>query len=200
MQAEMGVDLFRLPASSASSFLRLLTTPAANWTSMQLFPHIDYAASFAATVGVGSFNGTGVGFYSARGLQKRTVLKNLSDIAVYKLQSIPKFATDINARTALSGRDGDFSAASKHFELLLRRDLRMNRALFYPAWLLHRAVVPSEAGKRLTADPAGGRLTVNLFFTQDDHPIRKGEAPAAEPPDQELRKYLHTGRRWTSKR
>merc|ERR1712107_424264 len=160
-------------------------TPSSNWTSTQLFPHIDYAASVAATVGLGDFNGTAVGFYAARGgLCSRTVLRDLGDVAEYKLRSLPRFAMDPLATGS------DSAAATAHFELLLQRELRANRALAYPAWLLHRAVVPEEVAQRLSPDPEHGRLTLNLFYTTEDHPVRRGQAPPGEPSDEELREYV----------
>eukprot|EP00413_Alexandrium_margalefii_P000504 CAMPEP_0204515596 /NCGR_PEP_ID=MMETSP0661-20131031/2706_1 /ASSEMBLY_ACC=CAM_ASM_000606 /TAXON_ID=109239 /ORGANISM="Alexandrium margalefi, Strain AMGDE01CS-322" /LENGTH=343 /DNA_ID=CAMNT_0051520923 /DNA_START=27 /DNA_END=1056 /DNA_ORIENTATION=- len=190
-RAELGLDLFRIPSSSAASFLRVLTKPATNWSSTQLFPHIDYAASVAATVGIGEFTGTSVGFYAARAVGQKTVLKDLSDIALYKLQGVASFAADLaSGGGGGGGGTGDASAATRHFELLLRRSVLANRALAYPAWLLHRAIVPADAAERLCPDPERGRLTINLFYTTDDHPIRRGVAPASEPPDGELLAYL----------
>eukprot|EP00440_Ansanella_granifera_P023759 gb/GFBE01025804.1/.p1 GENE.gb/GFBE01025804.1/~~gb/GFBE01025804.1/.p1 ORF type:complete len:258 (+),score=30.70 gb/GFBE01025804.1/:1-774(+) len=184
VKAELGMDLYQLPASSAASFLRVLTTPSSEWTSSQLFPHIDYAASVAATVGLNDFSGTSVGFYAARAVEARPLLHNLRDVAKYKLHGIADFAAE------QQGRKHEDGSLSKHFDLLLEREVRTNRALAYPAWLLHRAQVPKEAASRLTADPERGRLTLNLFYTSDDHVVRKGEAPAAEPSDAELRAHL----------
>mmetsp|Transcript_95404 Transcript_95404/g.307508 ORF Transcript_95404/g.307508 Transcript_95404/m.307508 type:complete len:332 (+) Transcript_95404:87-1082(+) len=200
MSAALSVDIFQLPSNSAAAFLRLLTKPPEEWTATQLFPHIDYGASVAATVGLGEFEGTSVGFYAGRLLGSDTpVLRDMRDIAVYKLLAIPQFdehrRSEANAQNILAlpagGCATDPSAvASRHFELLLLREVRANRALAYPAWLLHKAVVPPEAGARLNDDPQSGRLSLNLFYASEDHPVRRGEAPNEEPPNQDLLQHL----------
>ena len=147
------LDLFRLPASSAASFLRLLTDEEGTWTPSQQFPHIDYAASFAATMGLNDFNGTSVGFYAAKELSGNIQLQNLSDVARYKLVSLARFRSD------------GMMSLTEHAQLLFERPVLRNRIIFYPAWVLHKAQIPEMVARRLSADPAFGRLTLNLFYT-----------------------------------
>ena len=76
----------------ASAFLRLLTRPSEDWAGYQLFPHADYAATFALTLGLGEgMNGTAVGFYRDRGAPG-AVLRGVHDFARYKLVSVAGFS------------------------------------------------------------------------------------------------------------
>ena len=148
------LNLFHLPATSAASFLRLLTEGEGNWTSSQKFPHIDYAASFAATMGLNDFRGTSVGFYAANELGGTMQLRSLPDMAKYKLLSLAQYA---------SGR----GPLESHAQLVFQREVLQNRVIFYPAWVLHKAHIPKTAAQQLSSNPLHGRLTLNLFYTAD---------------------------------
>ncbi|MEE4276877.1 MAG: DUF6445 family protein [Halieaceae bacterium] len=49
-----------------------------------------------------------------------------------------------------------------HFELIETLEYRPNRLLLYPGYLLHSGLI--DPGRDVSADPATGRLTANLFF------------------------------------
>ena len=52
-----------------------------------------------------------------------------------------------------------------HFELIHQVDYRPDRLLIYPGNLLHSGLI--EPDRDLSADPARGRLTANLFLDFD---------------------------------
>lgn len=140
-------------------YLSLLTTPATQLQPLQRLPHFDKAEPLHLAIlhylAEGPHGGTGFFRHEATGFEK-----------IMPAQQQQYFSTlqqQLTAQSgALSGVPGGFpSAETPFFSLYQQLAYQPNRLLIYPGHLLHSALV--EPATDLSADPAQGRLTANLF-------------------------------------
>jgi hypothetical protein len=134
----------------------LVTRPPENLELLQRVPHYDdHSPYYFATVHYlnhGNFAGTGIFRHRPTGFE-----------------SITRARHDIFLREAREHiRRHGMPAASyintsdDHFELIRELEYRPNRLVMYPGYLLHSGLI--DPLRDISADPARGRLTANLFF------------------------------------
>ena len=76
----------------------------------------------------------------------------------------PRYAQAAEAYTRVHGMPATkyINASDDHFELIAEVDYKPNRLVMYPGNLLHSGLI--EPDRDISADPATGRLTANLFL------------------------------------
>lgn len=136
-------------------YLSLLTTPAEKLQPLQRLPHFDKAEPLHLAIlhylADGPHGGTGFFRHEASGLEK--IIPARQQAYFNQLQQ---------QLAAQGGAAAGFpSAATPHFTLYQQLAYKPNRLLIYPGHLLHSALV--NPATDLSADPAFGRLTANLF-------------------------------------
>lgn len=136
-------------------YLSLLTTPAEKLQPLQRLPHFDKAEPLHLAIlhylADGPHGGTGFFRHEASGLEK--IIPARQQAYFNQLQQ---------QLAAQGGAAAGFpSAQTPHFTLYQQLAYKPNRLLIYPGHLLHSALV--NPATDLSADPAFGRLTANLF-------------------------------------
>ena len=136
-------------------YLSLLTTPAEKLQPLQRLPHFDKAEPLHLAIlhylAAGPHGGTGFFRHEASGLEK--IIPARQQAYFNQLQQ---------QLAAQGGAAAGFpSAQTPHFTLYQQLSYKPNRLLIYPGHLLHSALV--NPATDLSADPAFGRLTANLF-------------------------------------
>jgi len=135
-------------------YFSLLTTEAAELSLAQRIPHFDtpspYHCALLLHLSTGVHGGTGFFRHQATGLYRieRAVQANYFAKLQQELATAPLPACYPSAQT-------------RGFTLYQQVAHQANRLLLYPGNLLHSALV--EPVTDLSADPALGRLTANLF-------------------------------------
>lgn len=88
----------------------------------------------------------------------------------------PRYAQAAEAYTRAHGMPARryINASDDHFELIAEVDYKPNRLVMYPGNLLHSGLI--EPDRDISADPATGRLTANLFLHFSE---RQGQREAA---------------------
>lgn len=153
-------ELYQIPADYGCRCTRqlysLVTTPEHELQVLQRVPHFDtrwpYYFAILHYLNPGEFGGTG--FFRHR----PTGFERITD------ERFDRFRERANQHMREQGsppmrycRQSD-----DHFELLDAVGYRKNRLVLYPGNLLHTALV--EPGRDISANPATGRLTANLFL------------------------------------
>lgn len=135
-------------------YFSLLTTAAAGLQPAQRIPHFDTPSPYHVAVlhhlSAGPHGGTGFFQHRSTGLYR-----------VGPAEQAAYFAALQQDLTATPPPAAYPSAATAGFTLYQTVSHQANRLLLYPGNLLHSALVDSQTD--LSADPARGRLTANLF-------------------------------------
>lgn len=151
---------FGLPAPLQSKLIHqlfsLVAQPAETLQMLQRAPHFDNRCPFYfATVhylAAGAHGGTGIFRHRPTGFES---------------VSEARYAQFVRAAEAHVRRHGPPPAryireSDNHFELIEELPYRANRLLLYPGYLLHSGLIDPD--RDISADPATGRLTANLFL------------------------------------
>ena len=138
------------------AYFSIVTTPPEALAPIQRLPHFDglEPERIAILVYLSGAGQGGTAFYRQRATGFETV----------DAERFPAFEAALEAGVAEHGLppaayiDGD----TELYERIARYEARPNRALVYRGHSLHCAAIPAEAP--LPADPARGRLSINLFL------------------------------------
>ena len=138
------------------AWFSLVTTPAGDLAPIQRLPHVDGTdpAQIAMMLYLNHTDHGGTAFFRHR----TTGLESLT------AADYPRYAAALQADVARTGlppatytTDG-----APHFERTHVVPGTFNSAVFYRGNILHSGVIDNTAP--LSADPRGGRLTINAFF------------------------------------
>lgn len=144
------VDSFDLVEASFS----IVSTPPADLTPPQRAPHFDTTdqQQFALLHYLRVPPGSGTAFYR----QRSTGIERVTE------DNLATFVRTAQAEAALLPADSGYICGSDDFfEQIGAVEAVPDRLVIYQGSLLHSGIIP--AGTLLTADPAKGRLTANLF-------------------------------------
>lgn len=152
--------------SDQGSWLSIANTPPEILDPLQKFPHFDSHSQrdFAVMLYTNEQDFQGTGFYRHR----PTGFENIT------AARWPTFKASRDAANAILGGSeslsetrstGYFSDSTNEFERLGKIDYRANRLVVYPGTLLHSGLI--DPARDLSANPATGRLTVNVFIRAD---------------------------------
>ena len=138
------------------AYFSIVTTPPGRLAPIQRLPHFDgfEPERIAVLLYLSGADRGGTAFYRQRATGYETVSRD----------RFPAFEAALRDGVAVHGLpdaayiDGDTAL----YERIAVHDAAPNRALIYRSQTLHCAAIP--AGIALPADPATGRLSVNLFL------------------------------------
>jgi len=159
--ADLIADTFgvRRDLSRFEAYYSLVTRPPAQLTPIQRLPHFDgvEAGRIAVLLFLSRDETTGTAFYHHRA----TGFESLSPAR------FGRFSEALRQDLARHGAPGPgyISGDTPLYRQIARYDGRFNRALIYRGSTLHCADLPD--GMSFSADPAVGRLTLNVFVTAD---------------------------------
>lgn len=141
--------------SVVQALFSLVTRQPEDLALLQRLPHFDdHSPYYFATVhylNPGDFAGTGIFSHRPTGFESITK---------------QRYATFVRAAENHFRHHGTPPAryidkSDDHFELIRELEYRPNRLVMYPGYLLHSGLI--NAHRDISADPARGRLTANLF-------------------------------------
>ena len=149
-------SVFGVPAGAplaCNGYFGLVCTPQSELKPYQAVPHVDTTQPRSLAIlwylCDEAFGGTGFFRHRATGVETLTGDRQA--------------AYEVALRTEMADRVPAYPCADDPaFELIGQAEAKFNRMLVYPGNLLHSGLV---APGRLSADPAVGRLTANLFVT-----------------------------------
>ncbi|HBY40921.1 MAG TPA: hypothetical protein DEH24_15965 [Alteromonas sp.] len=152
--------------SDQGSWLSIANTPPETLDPLQQLPHFDSHSQrdFAVMLYTNEQDFQGTGFYRHR----PTGYENIT-AARWPTFKASRDAADAIHRGSESlcetKSTGYFSDSTDEFERLGKIDYRANRLVIYPGTLLHSGLI--DPTRDLSANPATGRLTVNVFIRAD---------------------------------
>ena len=137
-------------------FLCLVATPPEHLSVMQRLPHFDsrnpYFFAITHYLSPGEFGGTGLFRHRPTGFESVSE-DRFNDFCLAGEAWLRMHGEPPAAYT---------NATTDHFELYHSIDYRSNRLVAYRGCLLHSGLI--EPRRDISADPATGRLTANLFL------------------------------------
>ncbi len=137
-------------------YFSLLTMPEAQLQPMQCLPHFDSAQPYFFAVlhylSAGSHGGTGFFRHKPTGFERIMPQRQTE-----YFQAAQRFFDQHGAPPQRYQ-----VASDQQFELYQQLPFQQNRLLIYPGNLLHSSLV--QTATDLSADPAIGRLTANMFL------------------------------------
>ncbi len=149
---------YDIPSATAPrhvGFLSLVATPAERLRVMQRLPHFDSRSPhyFAIThyLSPGAFGGTGLYRHRPTGFE------SISDARFNDFCLAGETWLRMHGEPPAAYING----STDHFERYHTIDYRPNRLVAYRGWLLHSGLIKPE--RDVSADPATGRLTANVF-------------------------------------
>ena len=145
--------------SRREAFYSIVATPPESLSLIQSLPHFDGVerCRLAVLLFLSGVEGSGTAFYQHRSTGFETVSADRLD----------RFRTRLAEDLAQQGSPapGYIAGDTPIYRQIARHAGRFNSALIYRGQTLHCADIP--AGARLSADPAAGRLTLNIFLDAD---------------------------------
>lgn len=137
----------------------LVTTPESDLAVLQRVPHYDTRRGLYFAImhylNPGPFGGTGFFRHRPTGYERIT-----DERFGHFVGEAERFMHKHGLPAARYCQGSD-----AHFEMIHQVDYRPDRLLIYPGNLLHTGLI--QADRDLSADPATGRLTANLFLDFD---------------------------------
>lgn len=145
--------------SRRDAFYSIVTTPPESLTLIQSLPHFDGVERnrLAVLLFLSGVEGSGTAFYQHRSTGFETV----------SADRLERFRAQLAEDLARQGspRPGYIAGDTPIYRRIARHGGGFNSALVYRGQTLHCADIPQ--GARLSADPAAGRLTLNIFLDAD---------------------------------